>query len=268
VRRPNTPVGMRFRGAASLFVLLALLAGCGGDDNETAPTTTEETVTETGTSSTPTQPPQVAVRVYFLRDGKVAPVQRDVTGPAVGSAAVRELLEGPMPHDPGVESAVPDGTELESLSISSGVATVQLSEQPSDDAARAQLVYTLTQFPTVKRVDLGTDRPVGRRAFESETPAILVESPLPDESVESGFAVRGTANTFEATFNYELKDASGKVLRKNFVTATSGSGTRGTFAFRVPYTVDKPQQGRLVVFELSAEDGSRINESEIPLRLQ
>jgi germination protein M len=269
VRRPGTPVGMRFRGATSLFVVLALLAGCGGDDdNASAPTTTQETVTDTGTSSTPTQPPQVAVRVYFLRDGKVAPVQRDVTGPAVGSAAVRELLEGPTSDDQGVDSAMPAGTELESLSISSGVATVQLSEQPSDDAARAQLVYTLTQFPTVKRVDFGADRPVGRRAFESETPAVLVESPLPDESVESGFAVKGTANTFEATFNYELKDASGKVLRKNFVTATSGSGKRGTFAFRVPYTVEKPQEGRLVVFELSAEDGSRINESEIPLRLQ
>jgi hypothetical protein len=268
VRRPNTPVGMRFRGALSLIILLALLAACGGDDKESAPTTTQETDTETGTSSTPTQPPQVAVRVYFLRNGKVAPVQRDVTGPAVGSAAVRELLEGPTPDDQGVDSAVPAGMELESLSISSGVATVQLSEQPSDDAARAQLVYTLTQFPTVKRVDLGADRPVGRRAFESETPAVLVESPLPGESVESGFAVRGTANTFEATFNYELKDASGQVLRKNFVTATSGSGTRGTFAFRVPYTVDKPQEGRLVVFELSAEDGSRINESEIPLRLK
>jgi hypothetical protein len=268
VPRPNTPVGMRFRGATSLLVLLALLAACGGDDNESEPTTTQETATETGTSSTTTQPSQVAVRVYFLRDGKVAPVQRDVTGPAVGSAAVRELLEGPTRDDPGVESAMPNGTQLESLSISSGVATVQLSEEPSDDAARAQLVYTLTQFPTVKRVDLGADRPVGRRAFENETPAVLVESPLPDESVESGFAVRGTANTFEATFNYELKDASGKVLRKNFVTATSGSGTRGTFAFRVPYTLDKPQEGRLVVFELSAEDGSRINESEIPLRLQ
>jgi hypothetical protein len=268
VRRPNTPVGMRFRGALSLIILLALLAACGGDDKESAPTTTQETDTETGTSSTPTQPPQVAVRVYFLRNGKVAPVQRDVTGPAVGSAAVRELLEGPTSDDQGVDSAVPAGMELESLSISSGVATVQLSEQPSDDAARAQLVYTLTQFPTVKRVDLGADRPVGRRAFERETPAVLVESPLPGESVESGFAVRGTANTFEATFNYELKDASGRVLRKNFVTATSGSGTRGTFAFRVPYTVDKPQEGRLVVFELSAEDGSRINESEIHLRLQ
>ena len=100
------------------------------------------------------------------------------------------------------------------------------------------------------------------------TPAVVVESPLPDESVESGFEVTGTANAFEATFNCELKDASGKVVSKNFVTATSGSGTRGTFRFTVPYELDEPQDGTLVVFELSAEDGSRIHESEISLHLE
>jgi hypothetical protein len=265
---PNIRVGMRFRGALSLLVVLVVLGGCGGDDNESARgTTAQETATETETTSTTTEA-QVAVKVYFLRGGKVSPVQREVTGPAVGSAAVRELLEGPAAGDPAVKTAIPDGTQLESLTIAGGVASVQLSQQTADDAARAQLVYTLTQFPTVRRVDFGADRPVGRRAFEAETPAVLVESPLPGESVESGFVVRGTANTFEATFNYELKDASGAVLRKNFVTATSGSGTRGTFSFRVPYEVDNPQDGRLVVFELSAEDGSRIHQSEIPLHLQ
>ena len=222
---PNIRVGMRFRGALSLLVVLLVLGGCSGDDDDSARTTTQETATGTGTTTTQAQ---VAVKVYFLRGGKVSPVQREVMAPAVGSAAVRELLEGPAAGDPGVKTAIPDGTQLESLTIAGGVASVQLSEQPADDAARAQLVYTLTQFPTVRRVDFGADlRPVGRRAFEAETPAVLVETPLPGESVQSGFAVRGTANTFEATFNYELKDASGAVLRKNFVTATSGSGTRG-----------------------------------------
>ena len=100
------------------------------------------------------------------------------------------------------------------------------------------------------------------------TPPILVESPTPGQTVEPGFAVTGTANTFEATFNYELKDASGKVLKKDFVTATSGSGTRGTFKFTVPYKVSKAQKGTLVVYEVSAADGSRTHEVEIPLQLE
>ena len=136
-------------------------------------------------------------------------------------------------------------------------------------AAQAQLVYTLTQFPTVKRVALNGLAPAkGRKAFEAQTPPILVESPTPGETVEPGFEATGTANTFEATFNYELKDAAGKVLKKNFVTATSGSGTRGTFKFTVPYEVSKPQKGTLVVFENSAADGSRTHEVEIPLQLE
>jgi hypothetical protein len=79
--------------------------------------------------------------------------------------------------------------------------------------------------------------------------------------------VTGTANTFEATFNYRLEDAEGTELAKDFVTATSGTGTRGTFEFDVSFTVDDAQDGTLVVFELSAEDGSVIHEREIPVRL-
>ncbi|HZB34639.1 MAG TPA: Gmad2 immunoglobulin-like domain-containing protein [Gaiellaceae bacterium] len=256
---------MRFLVAPSLLAALIVFAACSGGETKTV--TVEKTVTETTSGTVPSESPAV-VTIYFLRKGKVAPVSRGVIGPMVGAAALRELLDGPTSEETGVRSAIPAGTTLESLAIANGIASVRLSRQPADDAALAQLVYTLTQFPSIKRVDFGADAPVGRRAFEAQTPAILVEAPLPQEDVEPGFEVTGTANTFEATFNYELKDASGKVLSKNFVTATSGSGTRGTFRFTVPYEVDEPQQGTLLVFELSAENGSRIHESEIPLYLE
>ncbi len=119
----------------------------------------------------------------------------------------------------------------------------------------------------MKRVSFNGGPPVGRAAFEEQTPAILVESPLAGEEVEPGFEVTGTANTFEATFQYELRDAADKVLKKDFVTATSGSGTRGTFRFAVPYEAEAGQ-GTLVVFEISAEDGSRTNERSLPLSLR
>jgi germination protein M len=251
------------RSLAALSLLALLLVGCMGDE-DTAMTTTAQAPT---TTSAPTQASE-DVTIYLLRDGKVAPVSRTVVrGPRVGAVAVRELLKGPSPDDEGLETAIPAGTELKSLAIAGGVATVELSTPLAQDAA-AQVVYTLTQFPTVKWVDVGADSPVGRRAFEGETPVILVESPLPGESVESGFEVTGTANTFEATFNYELRDDAGRVLSEDFVTATSGSGTRGTFRFDVEYELDEPTEGTLVVFELSAEDGSRINEHEIPLTLE
>ena len=107
-----------------------------------------------------------------------------------------------------------------------------------------------------------------RADFEDETPAILVESPLAFETVSNPIHATGTANTFEANFQYEVVDPAGKVVDTNFVTATSGTGTRGTFEFTTkPYT-GEAGTGALVVLEFSAKDGSRINEVRIPLELQ
>ena len=97
---------------------------------------------------------------------------------------------------------------------------------------------------------------------------MLVESPVPGEPVTTPLRIDGTANTFEATFNVEVVDADGEVLGKRFVTATSGSGTRGTFDAEVEFKTTSDGPGELVVFELSAEDGSRMHELRIPLQLR
>jgi Immunoglobulin-like domain of bacterial spore germination/Sporulation and spore germination len=253
---------MRFLVVPSALAALIVFAACAGGETKTV--TVERTVTETGT--VPSEAP-ANVTLFFLRDGKVAPATRStVVGTDLAAAAMRELLDGPTPNDVGFSTAIPESVEAGSTEVAGDTVIVGLNPEPKDPAARAQIVYTLTALPNVKRVSFGSGTPVGRKAFEKQTPAILVESPVPGEKVEPGFEVTGTANTFEATFNYELVGASGKVLSKNFVTATSGSGTRGTFAFTVPYEAE-PQAGTLRVFELSAADGSRINESEIPLQL-
>ena len=57
------------------------------------------------------------------------------------------------------------------------------------------------------------------------------------------------------------------MLSHHFVTATSGTGTRGTFDFTIPFEAPNGL-GKLVVFERSAADGSRIHEVEIPLTLR
>jgi hypothetical protein len=106
-----------------------------------------------------------------------------------------------------------------------------------------------------------------RKHFEDLTPQILVESPLPFQKVRSPLHASGTANTFEATFQYELRDLDGKVVARHFVTATSGSGTRGTFDVTIPFHFHHPGMGAFVVYELSAEDGSRIHQVEIPVEL-
>jgi hypothetical protein len=223
-------------------VLLAVLAGCGGDD---------ETPTETSLA-----------RVYLLLEDQVWPVARVI--PEDGDAAdhiLEALAEGPTGQETsemGLTSGFPTGVEA---TVADGVATVESESQLSSEQL-AQLVYSLTQLdPVVRSVEVGGTS-YTRADFEEQTPSVLVESPLPFEEVSTPITASGTANTFEATFRYELVDAEGSVLAEDFVTATSGTGTRGTFEFT---TEDVDGVFALVVFEDSAEDGSRLREVRIPL---
>jgi germination protein M len=260
---------MPFRASvASVLALVVLPAGCGSDEEQGPATpSTTSTVESQPVATVPETAPAI-VKVYFLRDGKVQTASRGVvSGPQIGRAAMIELLEGPSTPEraAGLATEIPAGTRLESLTIEDGAAYVELSES-LHEAAAAQVVYTLTQFPTVRRVRLEGEEHL-RTDFEAETPAVLVESPTPREEVSSPLRITGTANTFEATFNVEVVDERGRVLGKRFVTATSGSGTRGTFDAEVSFKASGAGPGKLVAFELSAEDGSRIHEVEIPLQI-
>jgi hypothetical protein len=193
---------------------------------------------------------------------------------AQANEALTDLLEGPTAQevaDLGVATALPDDLGTFSLVGPPGGQRGAVSLDLGRDVprrARAQIVYTLTQFPPVEAVIL-EDRTYRRSDFEALTPAILVESPLAFEEVPSPVHAFGTANTFEATFQYELTDTDGRIVDEDFVTATSGTGTRGTFEFTTePYMVPFDGIGALIVFESSAQDGSRINLVEIPLRMK
>ncbi len=261
---------MRFLALAASALLL-VAAGCGskeGASPATGASTTEENPPP-ATATVPETSPAV-VALYFLREGKVGLARRGVVaGAKIGTAALEALLEGPTAKDrqAGLVTAIPSGTRLKRLAIAEGTAAASFSRELPPEAA-AQVVYTLTQFPTVRRVEVGPGPPVRRADLEELTPPILVESPAPWEQASSPLRITGTANTFEATFNVEVRDEKGGVLGERFVTATSGSGTRGTFDASVKFSVERPGPGRLVVFELSAEDGSRIHEVEIPLQLR
>jgi germination protein M len=258
------PMTGRIVTAFSLITLLLGLAACGGDGEETTTTFDTDTTFTTTTETTPEE--TTRLRVYFLLDGKVQPVAREVPRTnAVATAALGELSEGPTTSEGELGLTSEVGTDLGvSVGLEGGVASI---DGQVSGAGLAQVVYTLTQFPTVKSVEVGGKR-YTRKSMEGHTPAILVESPLAFETVPNPIRATGTANTFEANFQYELVDPAGKVVDEHFVTATSGTGTRGTFDFTTkPYT-GEAGQGALVVLELSAKDGSRINEIRIPLRLE
>ena len=224
-------------------------------------TTPTPSTTTLGTSQA-----EILVRVYFLRSGKVAPVARTVATPAVASAALQQLAAGPTRQEraDGFTSAV--GTVSSNLVIENGIATLDLPNV--SHAGLAQIVYTLTQFPAVHGVratrTIGDSQPMTGADFEDVTPSILVESPLPGETVTSPLRVYGTANTFEATFDIEIVNSSGVRAAWRFDTASSGSGTRGTFNT----TISFPHAGgpiTLLLYEPSAENGKPIHVVRIPL---
>ena len=244
---------------APLALAVLLLTGCAGD----------ESAAPSETTTTPTPAATVGGRVYWLREGRVWPVARELNAPAVAASALTQLWTGPTDGEAGdldLATELPVGADAPSLAIEDGVATL---EAPGlSRAALAQVVYTLTQFPTVDSVEID-GKSYTRADVEDQTPAILVESPLAFEEIQTPLRVTGTANTFEATFEYELTDTDGKIVDRNFVTATSGTGTRGTFDFTTkPCPVPFDGVGSLIVFERSAKDGSRIHLVEIPVRMK
>jgi germination protein M len=249
---------------------------------------------QTGVSSTSTgSTGLVTYQVWFTRDESLFMVTRTQQAtPRIGSAALEALLAGPDTREQAaaVGSQIPSGTQLLGLSVDNAVATVDLTSEfesgggsASMNMRIAQVVYTLTQFPTVKgvlfeldgrRVDvLGgegviVDQPVTRKDFRSLLPAILVESPQIGERVGSPVTVSGSANVFEANVSVEVVDASGKVVGSTFTTATCGTGCRGTFSVDVPYEVASATRGLIIVHDDDAAGtGTPPHEVRIPVVL-
>jgi hypothetical protein len=145
------------------------------------------------------------------------------------------------------------------VSIAHGTATVALDHATQDQAA--EIVYTLTQFATVKRVDVGGRMGLTRDDFPSYVPPIFVDLPAAGADVPRTFHVTGTASVFEATLVVQLV-RDGKVILKQSVTASEGAPGRGTFDTIVHAT---PGDVTVAAFSPSAADGTAQHEVDVPV---
>jgi hypothetical protein len=282
-------------GLAGLVVLgcsvAAVAGGCGSEHavslgKPAAGTTT----TREETGSVPTQ---LSLEVWFARHDSLAMVKRmHEPTQRVATAAVDALLDGPTREEraAGYASAIPAGTRLLGITIRNGVATVDLtSDYQSGGGATSmqtrlgQVVYTLTQFPTVQKVRFrldGTpvnvfssegivlDHPVGRGDYANLLPAIVVDEPAADAQVTSPLTVSGTADVFEANLSVEVLDADGTVVGKTFTTASCGTGCRGRYSVAVAYKVAQAQRGTVVVHDDDAAGtGKPPHEVRVPVML-
>jgi hypothetical protein len=252
--------------------LAVVVTACGSEHAVSLgkPATTAATTTE----HTGSVPSQLSLEVWFARDGSLTAVRRmHAPTQLVATAAVTALLDGPTSQERGAgfTSAVPDDTRLLGIGIRDGVATVDLtSEYQSGGGALSmqtrlgQVVYTLTQFPTVQKVrfrldgspvnvfsseGIVLDHPVGRSDYADLLPAIVVDTPATNDRIASPATVSGTANVFEANVTVEILNADGKVVGKTFTTASCGTGCRGDYSVPVTYKVAKQQPGTVVVHD-------------------
>jgi germination protein M len=286
--------------SAAVIVVLgaALLAACGGSSGGSSPqptatvtVTAEPSETPSGSSSpSPSAAPaSTTVRLYFLRGEKLGVAERRVkhtTMPA--TASMKALLAGPTGAEQaaGLGTTIPAGTRLLGLTIDGTTARVDLSGAFASGggslsmmARIAQVVYTLTRYPTVRSVEflmdgepveaLGgegivLDGPQTRADWRDFEPPIFVESPGVGAVVASPFTLTGTASVFEGSFIARLVDSSGRRIVSTSVQASRGAPGRGRFAHEIAFSTSAAR-GTLIVYDQSMENGARLDEVRIPV---
>lgn len=293
--------------AAAGLALAALVAACSPDGglasgavptSSSVPASTATTSSVAPASAEPTATPSTTtVRAYFYLGGEpgtagLVPVLREVGAGDPIEAAVGALLAGPTTDEAGlrtVTSAIPVGSRLLELTVADGIATADLSSEFESGGGSAsmfirlgQVVFTLTQFPTVQSVvfkidgqrvtvfsseGIVLDSPLGRADEADLLPAIFVDRPAYGGALDNPGRISGTADVFEAAFRVTILDAAGKTIADVPAMATCGSGCRGSFDLAVPYSVDRAQLGTLRVWDGSMKSGSPVNVREYPVRL-
>ena len=147
-----------------LGAVAALVAGCGGAEPE-------------------------GRRLWFVDGyvsslgmrGKIADIERERA--VTPARALGELLKGPTQaeRDEGLITAIPASTQVETIALGDGTARVRLvstARRRAWDAgmyATAQIVYTLTEFDEVRRVELSVN---GERCCVYDRRGRPVERPL------------------------------------------------------------------------------------------
>jgi germination protein M len=227
----------------------------------TEPIAPEPSASEPSAPATNT-PTLVDVKLYLLRNEQLATVHRDVAGPAVLRETLVALLAGPTAAElaSGLHSEVPGETELLDVALADGTATVDVSSEfesgggsLSMTARVAQVVFTATQFDNVERVLFLMDgapieflggeglvlvdpqtRSSVDRAF---TGGIIIDTPVPGDTVGSPFTVTGEGDVFEADFPIEIR-ANGERIGG---VAPVMAGAWGDWAdFETTITLDAP----------------------------
>ncbi|NLO21249.1 MAG: spore gernimation protein [Syntrophomonadaceae bacterium] len=245
----------------------------------------------------PNEPPvleTMEVAVYYLKSTNndmylVREVHEVDKTKAVAQAALNELIHS-TPVTEGAFNVLPSDTRINGIQIEEGLATVDFSSQvlqanvgsSGEGLGIASIVNTLTEFPTIQRVQFIVDgdpekgmdwwghvglyeQPFTKNLSVVYEPVIWVTAPVAQQVIKSPTSIKGTARVFEATVSFHLKDADGKILGRGFTTASEGAPGRGEFEGELVFNPETAGKGQLEIFEVSMKDGSEVNKVIIPV---
>jgi hypothetical protein len=259
------------RPAALLVAAILATAGCSDSGYGTLGPAPTASPAVAGPGPVASRTDDLTIEVWFVRAGRLAPTRRiRPRTVATSRLTVTELLAGPSAAEAaaGLTTAVAGGATIEVVGIRDGIETVAVNAAftagPGAPARlrRAQVVYSLTQFPTVTKVAFrsggaAADRPVGRDGYADLLPPIVVTAPASGEPVSNPVSVTGSADVPGATVNVRLLDRTGREITTAFTAAGCGSGCRGDYRVTVSYRLADEQPGTVEVYAISPGDGSR-----------
>lgn len=226
----------------------------------------------------------LTIQVWFHRDGKLFATTR--TRPVTQNTsqlALSELAAGPSTVEnlAGVATSYAKGTPFNIKGISAdGIETVSFPVSFFDGEGaglrmrQAQVVYTLTQFRSVKSVRFLADGaetiggPFGRAEMAGLLPPIVVYSPVVGQRVTSPVTVSGIADVYESTVSVRILNKDGKEVGAKFTTASCHNGCHGGYTMTVPIRscASETGSGTVEVYMSSPDNGSRVNIVAVPVQ--
>ena len=264
-------------------ITVCLAAACGGDGGRTTPAPPRP-------SSSPSPVEETVVTIYYLVDSGgrlwLAPERHRIRRtPAIAEAALEELIHG-RAQDPDHTTPLPSSTRILGIRVTEGTATVDWSAEVLAASTGAvgeglgiqSVVWTLTEFPTIKRVAFTVegkssgqasngrgvedwwghvglyDQPFTRQAAAETLEPITIWSPVDGQEVGTTLTVEGDASTVGGSITLRLSSPDGRTVQTSATIASRRVPERGTF--KATIGIEKPPTSR-EVWRLEAYEAPR-----------
>ncbi len=126
------------------------------------------------------------MQIYFVKDGKPVPVERQKGAKAIQEyAAIEALLEGPTEAEKmsGMETQIPENTKLRRVSRSKNMVIADFTKELETygggtakvQALIAQIVYTATALPKTEQIQILVE---GKNEVSLGSEGYIIDRPL------------------------------------------------------------------------------------------